>query len=1213
MAATIAITGDINYDTIGDTNGTGYTTTGSKTGNDTHNINGGKLTVDTDTRYCNNHTATTGNLGTVTIDSLLGGTLLLDGTKVFLIPFDGGTGTSNVPAVGATVTGATSGATGYVLGVWTDLKTRSAATDMNGLTGYIKVRSPSATAFQDNEDLNVSGSKIAVVNYLTGGTLPAGWIEVVGIEGSLLTVPRKGTWQITGAWFYPVDAAGAKVLTSGSRNQQQQLPGSLGGTSANTYLSGVFIERSYTQLTVDGASNASPIRISTTTPHYLRTGDKVTVASVGGNTAANATANAVTVISPTEFTLDGTTGNGDYTSGGTADYVSAGRDEDYEFYPNAGTAMLIGTEQERGKVCWISKDGLLTIGHDGTQNAGYLPPAGLKIRLGNVLCVSATSAAMTANAQPHTTPSSRYRLANANYGAVDWSKACVNWYLYCSYLYSLSVVDSAVYELAYLSNIYTQIVFTRMGFGSSVAGTNPTVACTLGGTSVGMLATDCVFFKRLVDGTTNTPLYVNNSSNSNFVRCVFSSGVTRTSQGPAVSVLASNNTVFEACFFVGGGINISNSNYIEVINCNYVDRVSGATINAVAVDAVYLANSTYCKVEGMFFPIVTATPYNYLINLYGAKHCKFRSIGTAAKPVALGNGTPVVATATRSSTTLTVTSNGHGLITNQPILVTNINSDSGTVNPATSILTPPNLYLVTYVDENTFTITVANGGATSGIALTYYTGCRAYLANIANGYSSLDCEFKSIFFKNSIAITGFFPQDSSASDLLFENVGVVDVQLAMINGYYAGSNVKFRALRGLPYRNYLSALGMHWVEFFCGDNAPAATSVNWTRSSTVVTVTDAAGHRQNYNNGHFPVVIIVTASSDEAAIPLGPYAISNVLSADSFKFTGLNAGGSSGTLSFKVATGGIALLLNPPSVSTTDQCAITNGTPTWNGIGALYAPSVDDEVTWTMTLLRQGHAEFLPVEVNFQGSATLSNYKLLYQIDKNDSNGFGGRDASGVWAADTWANLYYERTGCSGSAAQPVISMTSVTGLAVGDYVFGTGIPGLTKIQSINTGANQITLDKNILTGGAGATLRFNGLPSETIDAEDGFKLKVKLRTVTANSGYGIGPIRVAMTNSSDAQMDAVSYPLDTATLAVSGIVAGSRLKVTKVSDGTVLANEEVSGTTWTKTDFEYEGLVNVEIRKASASPYYKAWTGQATLDNDTAAAVVALQERDDQ
>jgi hypothetical protein len=66
---------------------------------------------------------------------------------------------------------------------------------------------------------------------------------------------------------------------------------------------------------VTAASNAAPIVI-TSVAHGLNTGTRVTVASVGGNTAANGTF-IVTRVSNDTFSLDGSTGNGAYTSGGT--------------------------------------------------------------------------------------------------------------------------------------------------------------------------------------------------------------------------------------------------------------------------------------------------------------------------------------------------------------------------------------------------------------------------------------------------------------------------------------------------------------------------------------------------------------------------------------------------------------------------------------------------------------------------------------------------------------------------------------------------------------------------------------------------------------------------------------------------------------------------------------------------------------------------------
>lgn len=67
--------------------------------------------------------------------------------------------------------------------------------------------------------------------------------------------------------------------------------------------------------TVEGATNAEPIVI-TSTGHGLETGDLVVIYGVGGNTAARGTWQ-ITVLDADTFSLDGSTGDGAWTEGGT--------------------------------------------------------------------------------------------------------------------------------------------------------------------------------------------------------------------------------------------------------------------------------------------------------------------------------------------------------------------------------------------------------------------------------------------------------------------------------------------------------------------------------------------------------------------------------------------------------------------------------------------------------------------------------------------------------------------------------------------------------------------------------------------------------------------------------------------------------------------------------------------------------------------------------
>lgn len=75
--------------------------------------------------------------------------------------------------------------------------------------------------------------------------------------------------------------------------------------------------------TVSGATNATPIVVTTTAAHGMIPGNRVEISGVGGNTAANGTFVVIAVGTSTTFSLGDTTngssvaGNGAYTSGGT--------------------------------------------------------------------------------------------------------------------------------------------------------------------------------------------------------------------------------------------------------------------------------------------------------------------------------------------------------------------------------------------------------------------------------------------------------------------------------------------------------------------------------------------------------------------------------------------------------------------------------------------------------------------------------------------------------------------------------------------------------------------------------------------------------------------------------------------------------------------------------------------------------------------------------
>lgn len=138
-----------------------------------------------------------------------------------------------------------------------------------------------------------------------------GWLDV--LAKSLYNVERIGAERASGrlaiantsANTYGAYAAGSYHVANTSTSATYANEASL------TINPGVYVGGAIT-----GASNTTPIQISTTSAHGRTTGDVVYIADVVGNAAANGFW-VVTVTSGTQFTLDGSSGTGGWTSGGT--------------------------------------------------------------------------------------------------------------------------------------------------------------------------------------------------------------------------------------------------------------------------------------------------------------------------------------------------------------------------------------------------------------------------------------------------------------------------------------------------------------------------------------------------------------------------------------------------------------------------------------------------------------------------------------------------------------------------------------------------------------------------------------------------------------------------------------------------------------------------------------------------------------------------------
>lgn len=274
---------------------------------------------------------------------------------------------------------------------------------------------------------------------------------------------------------------------------------------------------------------------------------------------------------------------------------------------------------------------------------------------------------------------------------------------------------------------------------------------------------------------------------------------------------------------------------------------------------------------------------------------------------------------------------------------------------------------------------------------------------------------------------------------------------------------------------------------------------------------------------------------------------------------------------------------------------IEAGTPAFTGAAGLVCASVGDAVIFTPVYKVKGHTGFANAAATFTGTNQASHL-VEYKIDTG----------SGYNAA--WKTLNYLRTGGSTSLAFPRrLLVTDTTGVKTGDYVLGTGVGANAKVAVI-VSATELTVDVDSTANGSSLTFTFSSLPGETISPGAGFLLKVRVTAVVASSSNLFSTLSLPTVTTLPDQ-NANLHDLDTVPMEINGLIAGSRIKVTKTSDGSLLVNDLSSGTVF-NTSVSYTGEVRIEVRKASAAPFYKPWITVATVG--TGLSVTALQVRDD-
>jgi hypothetical protein len=305
--------------------------------------------------------------------------------------------------------------------------------------------------------------------------------------------------------------------------------------------------------------------------------------------------------------------------------------------------------------------------------------------------------------------------------------------------------------------------------------------------------------------------------------------------------------------------------------------------------------------------------------------------------------------------------------------------------------------------------------------------------------------------------------------------------------------------------------------------------------------------------------------------------------------------------------GNILILGNEPLAATASQAVSTAGNPLFNSAGGVQLPFVGDQITWEMPYSAIGHTKLSGGNRIGVIGTLVGNMSYEYQI--NTGSGYSA-----------WKFLFTTRLRASGGTAGTNTFVYTSVGAGrepqIGDYAGSVNgnLPEGTTVT--NVVGNTVTFSNNFtvsLNAGQGVVF-WTDLESEpSFDPNIGVRLKVRATTLVENLTNQISFIQIPTTTDSVSQQLQYPLPVVQNTAQVNGIEDGSRIRVYNITTNTEIANEIVSGTSWTLLYGEGTSFTNgdvVEIRLAKVVGTI-AYLPQTLVSVATASGFTALASQE--
>lgn len=312
----------------------------------------------------------------------------------------------------------------------------------------------------------------------------------------------------------------------------------------------------------------------------------------------------------------------------------------YERFAGAGSIVALATipTDERGKIVWQTTGGI-RIGFDGTNNVGFLPPTGCKVRIPNVIlpCCTRTAGGSGIRVLPNATLATRQEFVTTSAGDIDFGHTVCQWYANFAQPFRTKIRNSAINDSLVISEQSAALDIDNLIVAPTQAQLNfalNLVSNFGGGTVQNALAAR---FSLAASGA-----YVNTANFNKGVTFSAVKSISLLNRGNATTgtwtATQNQDCVWLNNALIGGRIALFGDVRGVFTGLSYADNFSGVTTATNPHSAIDRSAGCIGNVLTGFANLVTDShPYNGIVTSGNSYGLTMKEIGTFASPYNMGS------------------------------------------------------------------------------------------------------------------------------------------------------------------------------------------------------------------------------------------------------------------------------------------------------------------------------------------------------------------------------------------------------------------------------------------------------------------------------------------------------------------------------------------------------------------------------------------------